>query len=81
MESENFKVLWDFTDQRDRKIELRRRGIVSTDKKEREVVIIDVAIPGVDRVKDKELEKVEKYQILKDEIAESLAYAMNYCSA
>ena len=34
----------------------------------REVVIIDVAIPGDDRVKDKELEKVEKYQLLKDEI-------------
>ena len=54
MESENFKVLWDFTDQRDRKIELRRRSIVSTDKKEREAVIIDVSIPGVDRVKDRE---------------------------
>ena len=31
--------------------------------------MIDVAIPGDDRVKDKELEKVEKYQLLKDEIA------------
>ena len=67
-ESENFKVLWDFTVQRDRKIEARRRGIVSIDKKEEEVVIIDVAIPGVDRVKDKELEKVEKYELLKNEI-------------
>ena len=35
---------------------------------ESEVVIIDVAIPGDDRVKDKELEKLEKYQLLKDEI-------------
>ena len=40
-----------------------------TGSKEREVVIIDVAIPGDERVKDKELEKVEKYQLLKDEIA------------
>ena len=38
-------------------------------RKERKVVIIDVAIPGDDRVKDKELEKLEKYQLLKDEIA------------
>ena len=38
-------------------------------KKEREVVIIDFVIPGDDRVKDKELEKLEKYQLLKDEIA------------
>ena len=62
MESENFKILWDFTVQCD-------RNIVFIDKKETEVVIIDVAIPGDDRVKDKELEKLEKYQLLKDEIA------------
>ena len=43
--------------------------IVFIDKKEREVVISDVAILGDDRVKDKELEKLEKYQLLKDEIA------------
>ena len=35
----------------------------------REGVIIDVAIPGDDRVKDKELEKLEKYRLLKNEIA------------
>ena len=68
VESENFKILWDFTVQRDRKIEERRPDIDFIDKKEREVVIIDVAITGDDRVKDKELEKVEKYQLLKDEI-------------
>ena len=39
------------------------------DKKEREVVITDVAIPGDDRVKDKELEKLEKYHLLRDETA------------
>ena len=39
------------------------------DKKEREVVIIDVAIPGDDSVKNKELEKLKKYQLLKAEIA------------
>ena len=69
MESENFKILWDFTVQCDRKIEARRADIVFIDTKEREVVITDVAIPGDDRVKDRELEKLEKYQLLKDEIA------------
>ena len=68
-ESENFKIVWDFTVQCDRKIEARRPDIVFTDKKEREVVIIDAAILGDERVKDKELEKLEKYQLLKDEIA------------
>ena len=69
MESENVKILWDFTVLCDRKIEASRPDIVFIDKKEREVVIIDVAIPGDDRVKDKELNKLEKYQLLKDEIA------------
>ena len=54
MESENFKILWDFTVLCDRKIEARRPDIVFIDKKEREVVVmIDVAIHGDDRVKDK----------------------------
>ena len=69
VESENFKILWDFTVRGDGKIETRRPDIVFIDKKERKVVIIDVAIPGDDRVTDKKLEKLEKYQLLKDEIA------------
>ena len=69
VESENFKILWDFTVQCDRKIEAWGPDIVFIDKKEREVVIIDVAFPGDDRVKDKELEKLEKYQLFSDEIA------------
>ena len=52
-----------------RKIEARRPDIVFIDKKEREVVIIDAAIPGDDKVKDKKLEKFEKHQLLKDEFA------------
>ena len=64
VESENFKILWDFTVQCDRKIEARRPDIVSIDKKETEVVIIDAGIPGDDRVKDKELEKLETFQLV-----------------
>ena len=54
MESEHFKILWDFTVQCERKIEAG---------------IIDIAILCDDRMKDKEHEKVEKYQFLKDEVA------------
>ena len=68
VESETFKVLWDFTVQCGRKIDAKRPDIVFIDK-EREVVITGVAIPGDDRVEGKELEKLEKYQLLKDEIA------------
>ena len=71
MESENVKILWDFTIQCDRKIEAKRPDIVFIDKKKREVVMIDVVIPGDDRVKGKEIEKIEKYQLLKDEIAKA----------
>ena len=69
LESENFKILWGFTVQCEREIEARRPAIVFIDKKEREVVIIDVPIPGDDRVKHKEFVKLQKYQLLKDEIA------------
>ena len=70
VERENVKILLNFTVQCDRKIEARRPDIVFIDKKEREIVIIiDVANPGDDRVKDKELEKFEKYQLLKYDIA------------
>ena len=31
-----------------------------------EAKIIDIAIPGDARVKDKELEKIEKYQLLRE---------------
>ena len=57
VKSENFKILWDFAVQCDRRIKARRSGIVFIDKTEREAVTIDIAIPGYDRVKDKEREK------------------------
>ena len=41
--------------------------VVDTIKKE--AMILDVAIPGDTRVCDKEREKIEKYSLLKDEIA------------
>ena len=50
-ESENFKIVWDFTVQCDRKIEARRPDIVFIDKNESEVVVIDVAVPGDETAK------------------------------
>ena len=54
-----------------KKIEARKPDIVLllVDKKKKEVKIIDVAIPGDVRVCEKELEKIDKYKHLKDEIA------------
>ena len=68
IENENFKLLWDFTIQCDRFIEARRPDIVWVDKKNKEAKIIDIAVPGDSRVAEKELEKIEKYQMLREEI-------------
>ena len=68
VENEGFKVLWDFNVQCDRMVEARRSDIIFVDKQAREAKIIDIAIPGDARVKDKELEKIEKYQLLREEI-------------
>ena len=59
IENENYKLLWDFTIQCDRMIEARRPDIVLVDKMNKEVRIIDIAVPGDSRVKEKEVEKME----------------------
>ena len=50
-------------------IEARGPDIVVVDNVKKEAMIIGVAIPGYTRVCDKEREKIEKYRLLKDEIA------------
>ena len=52
------KILWDFNIQTDHLIQARRPDIVD------HIWIIDIAVPGDARVKDKEIEKVEKNQDL-----------------
>ena len=68
LESEKVKILWDFNIHTDRVIEARRPDIVVIDKANSKTMIIDVAVPGDFRVKDKESEKIEKYQDLALEI-------------
>ena len=68
VEDESFRVLWDFHVQSDRLVEARRPDIVFVDKQVMQAKINDIAIPGDARVKDKELEKIEKCQLLREEI-------------
>ena len=49
-------------------VEARRPNIILVDKQAKVAKIIKIAIPGDARVKDKELEKIEKYQFLRQEI-------------
>ena len=67
--NENFKILWNVTIQCDHMIEARKPDIVVVHKVKKEAMIIDVAIPEDTRVCDEEGEKIEKYSLLKDEIA------------
>ena len=69
MENDRVNILWDFNIHTDRVIEARRPDIVVVDKLNSETTIIDVAIPGDFRVKDKELEQIEKYQDLALEVS------------
>ena len=69
IESKVYKILWDFTIQCDIKIETRRPDIVVIDKTKKEAKIVDVAMPGDERVNKRKVGKTEKYKMLKDEIA------------
>lgn len=46
----------------------RKPDIVVLEKEKKKCIIIDVAIPGDNRIRKKEKEKIEKYQELKNEI-------------
>jgi len=64
LENDNVKILWDFNIHTDRVIKARRPDIVVVDKRNAERIIIDIAVPGDYRVKEKESEKIGKYQDL-----------------
>ena len=68
VENEEIKVLWDINVQCDNLIKARRPELIIIDKKEQKGIIIDIAVPTDVIVKEKQKEKVEKYQDLKKEI-------------
>ena len=55
------KILWYFTIQTDNTIQARGPDLFIVNKIEKTCHIIDVAIPGDERVSAKETEKIEKY--------------------
>ena len=58
LENDKCKILWGFAIQTDKEIEQRRPDIVVIDKETRECKIIDIAVPGNQNIKVKELEKI-----------------------
>ena len=65
LENEKCKILWDLAIQTDKEIEHRRPDIVVIDKEKRECEIVNIAVPGDQNIKVKELEKITKYQDLR----------------
>ena len=61
----NVKYLRTLQSKQIKEIEHRRLDIVVIDKEKRECKIIDLAVPGDQNIKVKELEKITKYQDLR----------------
>ena len=68
MENNEYKIYLDFMIQCDRIIEARRPDMVFIKKRSKKVKIIDIAILDDRRVKEKETEKIDKYQMVRDEV-------------
>ncbi|XP_063599498.1 uncharacterized protein LOC134775819 [Penaeus indicus] len=68
IETERYKILWDFKVQTDHQLEHNRPDLVFYDKQQQPCQIIDVACPFDTRVENKMKEKVDRYQDLKGEI-------------
>ena len=66
--TENEEILWDLTNQTDKRLPHNRPDIVVIDKAKKECHIIDIACPGDSRIVLKEEEKIDKYRDLAIEI-------------
>ena len=68
LENDDYKLLWDFCVRTDHEIGARRPDMMIIDKSDRSCQIIDEAIREDGRVREKEDEKIEKYQDLAREV-------------
>ena len=68
MENNKAKPLWDLPIQTDRKLLANQPDIVIVDKQKKEAVVIDIAVPRDSNIKNKEHEKLERYQELKEDL-------------
>ena len=68
VKNDRAKILWDFPIQTDRHMPHNRPDIVLIDYQQQSGLIIDIAVPRDENIRDKELEKIDKYQSLKIEL-------------
>ena len=68
LENEDIKILRAFSIHTDHVIKARRPDLVAVDKKRRTCKIINFAVSGDSRIKEKDKQKIEKYQDLRREL-------------
>ena len=68
VENDQAKILWDFHIQTDKQVRANQPDIVIVDKDKKEATIIDIAIPNDVNIREKEHEKIDKYQPLSEEL-------------
>ena len=68
LESDECKILWDFSIQTDKRLEHNKPDIVVFDKLNKQVTIIDPSCPFDTRIQEKEKEKLNNYNELKYEL-------------
>ena len=68
VEDDDVKLIWNINIQCDNVMQARRPDLILMDKKAKSCVTIDVVVPGDCRIREKEIEKIEKYQNLKREL-------------
>ena len=68
VENDQAKIIWDFQIQTDTMVGANQPDIVLINKPERKALIIDIAVPADTNLRDKELEKITKYQPLCEEL-------------
>ena len=68
LENENVKILWNFPVQTDRRVAHNKPDILMVNKKEREISIIDIAVPNDSNISRKRYEKITNYADLAIEL-------------
>ena len=63
VEDDDVKLIWEINILCDNVTEARRPNLIFVDKKVKSCVIIDVAVPGDCRIREKEIEKIENIRI------------------
>ena len=68
IENDQAKVLWDFYIRTDKQVIANKPDIVVVDKNTKYTTMIDIAVPSDLNINVKELETVDKYQPLREEL-------------